>query len=151
MRNRRSRTQQALRRTLDEWQRFPHRLRDRHSLARDRDRIEADRLVSLAETARDCHDRNARASSGCGHRTGELSVAALSIDATLSDFAATGLNTIGTIYQVKPGQYSNTVTVTGVDQGTNTRVSAGDTNYHYGTASGPQLAASVPPGSFPAA
>src|SRR2546426_10197563 len=84
VRNRGSRTQQALRGVLDEWQWFSHRTRDRHAVARHLDRVEAKRLMSLTEAARDCHDRNARASSGCGHRTGELSVAALSIDATLS-------------------------------------------------------------------
>src|SRR5712692_334174 len=84
VRNRRSRTQQALRRTLDEWQRFSHRLRDRHAVARHGDRVEAERLVSLAETARDGHDRNAGAPRGGAHRAGELAVAALPIDATLS-------------------------------------------------------------------
>jgi hypothetical protein len=53
--------------------------------------------------------------------------------ATLSDFAAAGLNTIGTTYQVKTGQYVNTVTVTAIDQGTGGVVTATDQNFHYGT------------------
>src|SRR5262249_3913543 len=60
--------------------------------------------------------------------------------ATLSDFALGGVNNIGTIYMVKPGQYANTVTVTGVDQGTKTAVIANDVNYHFGVSGGPQLA-----------
>jgi hypothetical protein len=69
-----------------------------------------------------------------------------STTATLSDYALVSVNTIGTIYKVKPGQYSNTVTVTGVDQGTNKPVSATDTNYHFGVAPGPQPAAGLPTG-----
>jgi hypothetical protein len=70
-----------------------------------------------------------------------------STTATQSDFALGRVNAIQTSYIVHAGPYSNTVTVTGVDQGTNTQVSASDANYHYGTASGPQLAATVPPRS----
>jgi hypothetical protein len=55
-----------------------------------------------------------------------------STTATLSDFALGSVNTIGTTYDVQPGQYSNTVTATGVDQGTNTWVTATDTSYHFG-------------------
>src|SRR6267142_1343555 len=84
VRNRGSRTQQTLRRDLDEWQRLAHGLRDRHAVACYRDRLEAEPLVSLAEAARDGGDRNARAAGGCSDRAGELAVAALPIDATLS-------------------------------------------------------------------
>jgi hypothetical protein len=66
-----------------------------------------------------------------------------STTATLSDFALGSINTIGTTYRVRPGQYSNTVTVTGVDQGTNATVVATDRNYHFGVAAGPQHAVSV--------
>jgi hypothetical protein len=69
-----------------------------------------------------------------------------STTATLSDFALGTVNTIGTMYKVKIGQYSNTVTATGVDQGTNKVVSATDTNYHFGVVTGPQLAAALPAG-----
>ena len=57
------------------------------------------------------------------------------------------MNAIGTTYKVKAGQYSNTVTATGVDQATNVKVTATDTNYHFGVASGPQLAAAAPSGA----
>ena len=58
---------------------------------------------------------------------------------TLSDFALGTVNSIGTTYKVKAGQYSNTVTATGVDQATNVKVSTTDSNYHFGVAAGPQL------------
>src|SRR5262249_47809079 len=67
--------------------------------------------------------------------------------ATLSDFALGGVNTIQTTYTVHAGQYVNTVKVTAVDQGTSTPVSATAKNYHFGTASGPQMTASAPPWS----
>src|SRR5262249_46817444 len=70
-----------------------------------------------------------------------------STNSTLSDFALGTLNTIGTGYKVHPGQYGNTVTVTGVDQATNMKVSATARNFHFGVATGPQLAATLPTGS----
>src|SRR5262249_41998682 len=69
-----------------------------------------------------------------------------STTATLSDFALGLLNTVGINYKVKLGQYVNIVTVTGVDPSTHTTVTATDTNYHFGIASGPQLAAFLPSG-----
>jgi hypothetical protein len=68
-----------------------------------------------------------------------------STSSTLSDFALGSVNTIGGSYTVKAGQYSNTVTVTGKDVGTNVLVSAIDTNYHFGVTATPiQAAASAP-------
>jgi len=55
-----------------------------------------------------------------------------SITSTLSDFALGAINTIGTIFKVPPGPYANTVTVTGVDLGTNTKVTGTSTNYIFG-------------------
>jgi uncharacterized repeat protein (TIGR01451 family) len=55
---------------------------------------------------------------------------------TLSDFALGSVNSIGTHYTVQPGQYSNTVTVTGVDKGTSVTVSASDKNYSFGVTTG---------------
>ena len=45
---------------------------------------------------------------------------------------------------MKLGQYGNIVTATGKDQATNVTVTATDTSYHFGVASGPQLAAAQP-------
>ena len=50
----------------------------------------------------------------------------------------------GTSYKVKTGQYSNTVTVTGKDQGTGILVSATDTNYHLGVSGPVSMAAPAP-------
>src|SRR5262249_15570795 len=47
-----------------------------------------------------------------------------STTATLSDFALGNVNTIGTTYKVRAGQYANTATAIGVDQGPNTPVHA---------------------------
>lgn len=68
--------------------------------------------------------------------------------ATLSDFALGSVATVHTRYEVKPGPYSNTVTVFGKDPTSGTTVNATNTNYHFGTASGPQLAAYAPPPSW---
>src|SRR2546430_2723496 len=84
VRNPRPRTHQALRCVFDERQGFSHRLRDRHTLPRDGDRVESKRLMSRAQTARDRNDRHAGAPCGRGHRTGELPVPALLIDASLA-------------------------------------------------------------------
>jgi hypothetical protein len=66
-----------------------------------------------------------------------------STTATLSDFALGIVNTIGTHYIVQLGQYKNTVTVTGLSQATGATVVAKDSNYHFGTAKGPELAAAL--------
>jgi hypothetical protein len=84
VRNRLPRTHQALRCALDQWQRFSHRLCDRNAIARNRDRVEPERFVSLTQTACDCNDWHPGAPRGCGHSAGELPVAALPIDASLS-------------------------------------------------------------------
>jgi hypothetical protein len=55
-----------------------------------------------------------------------------SVNSTLSDFALGAINTIGTIYKVHPGPYANTVTVAGVDLGTNLRATGTSTSYHTG-------------------
>jgi hypothetical protein len=68
-----------------------------------------------------------------------------STTATLSDFALGGVIAVNTHYTVKPGPYSNTVTALGKDPLSGVTVSATDTNYHYGVASGPQLVSSAPP------
>jgi Bacterial Ig domain/RTX calcium-binding nonapeptide repeat (4 copies) len=55
-----------------------------------------------------------------------------STTSTLSDFALGSVNTIGLTYTVRPGQYSNTVTATGVDQGTGGAVTSSATSFHFG-------------------
>ena len=66
-----------------------------------------------------------------------------STNSTLSDFALGSVNTIGTGYKVKTGQYTNTVTVTGIDRGTNTTLVATDTNSHFGVAAQIQVQKAV--------
>jgi len=68
-----------------------------------------------------------------------------STSATLSDFALGSVNTVHTRYTVKPGPYSNTVTAFAKDPTNGATFTATDTNYHFGVASGPQLAAFAPP------
>src|SRR5262249_12804778 len=55
-----------------------------------------------------------------------------SVSSTLSDFALGAINTIGTIFKVPPGAYANTVTVAGVDLGTNLKVTNTSTSYDIG-------------------
>jgi hypothetical protein len=62
-----------------------------------------------------------------------------SVNSTLSDFALGAINTIGTTYIVPPGPYANTVTVTGVDQGTRTQVSGTSTSYDTGVGANVQV------------
>ena len=64
-------------------------------------------------------------------------------NSTLSDFALGSVNTIGTGYKVKTGQYTNTVTVTGIDRGTNTTLVATDANSHFGVAAQIQVQKAV--------
>ena len=70
-----------------------------------------------------------------------------SINSTLSDFALGSVIMVNTRYTVKPGPYSNTVTARGTDPVTSAPLTATNTNFHFGVASGPQLAASAPPRS----
>ncbi|HEX8310836.1 MAG TPA: hypothetical protein VF614_05930, partial [Chthoniobacteraceae bacterium] len=55
-------------------------------------------------------------------------------NSTLSDFAlgTMGKVTTTTSYKVKPGQYSNVVTVAATEQGTNLTLTASDVNFHFG-------------------
>jgi hypothetical protein len=52
--------------------------------------------------------------------------------------------TVHTRYTVKPGPYSNTVTAFAKDPLSGTTVTDTDANYHFGVASGPQMAAFAP-------
>src|SRR2546430_8026033 len=74
----------TLGRSLDEWQRIGHGLRDRNALARNRDRVERQRLVARPDASGDAGHGNPRAARSGRDRTGELAETRLPIDATLA-------------------------------------------------------------------
>jgi hypothetical protein len=67
-----------------------------------------------------------------------------STSSTLSDFALGSVITVQSRYTVKAGPYSNIVTAFAKDPVSGAAISATDANYHFGVATGPQMAAYSP-------